>query len=400
MESLAHASIARFAGIIRLDGRLEDADARHMAAALRLARKAAGRTSPNPLVGAVVVRNGRVVGSGYHRRAGEPHAEVDALRQAGPRARGATLYVTLEPCNHVGRTPPCCDAILRAGIARVVVAAIDPNPITNGRGIARLRRAGLRVVTGVRRRQAEALNAPFRKAMTARLPYAIAKIGQSLDGKIATSRGESRWITSPASRRLAHRLRREADAVLVGVTTVLRDDPRLTVRGVPRRPGHPVKVIVDSRLRTPPTARCLNASTAPAMVATTSRSASRIARLRARGAEVIRVASRGGRVPLRPLFRRLVQRGIHSVLIEGGGELLASALRERLVDRVAWFIAPRLIGGRRAPGAVGGDGIRRLGQAVRVEGMTCRRVGADLFIEGRVEYPTSRNTPHATSDRS
>jgi len=241
------------------NGSIGPGHARHMARALRLARRALGRTSPNPAVGAVVVKDGRVVGQGYHRRAGWPHAEVEALRRAGARARGATLYVTLEPCNHTGRTPPCCDALLAAGIARVVVAAKDPNPVTNGRGMARLRRAGVEVVAGVLEQEARRLNEPFWKAMRSRMPLVVAKIGQSLDGKIATAIGESRWITSLAARRLAHRWRSRADAILIGVNTVLRDDPLLTVRGVVRRLDRPLKVIVDSRLRTPLRARCFSA---------------------------------------------------------------------------------------------------------------------------------------------
>ena len=365
------------------------ADARWMASALRLARKAIGRTAPNPMVGAIVIKHGRLVGAGYHRKAGSPHAEIEAIRRASAKARGATLYSTLEPCNHTGRTPPCCDAILKAGIARVVVAAVDPNPITNGRGIVRLRRAGLRVVTGVLRDEADALNAPFRKAMVSHLPHTIAKIGQSLDGKIATRLGESRWITSPSSRRLAHRLRREVDAILVGVNTVLRDDPQLTARGVRARHGRPVRVIVDSRLRIPVTARCLRSSGAPAVIATTVRVHPNLARLRARGVEVICLPAQRMRVPLRRLFSILARRGIHSVLIEGGGEVLASALAERLVDRIVWCIAPILIGGRTAPGSVGGDGSRRLSHAIRIQDLNCHRVGPDLCVEGRVVYPKS-----------
>ena len=363
------------------------ADSACMVRALQLARKAIGRTSPNPLVGAVIVRDGAIIGAGYHHRAGSPHAEVLALRQAGERARGATLYTTLEPCDHTGRTPPCTDAILRAGIARVVVASIDPNPITNGRGIARLRRAGVPVTAGVLRAEADRLNEPFRKAMTEQLPYAIAKIGQSLDGKIATNSGASQWITSPASRRLTHQLRSRVDAVVVGVNTVLRDNPRLTVRGVRARAGRPIRVIVDSRLRTHPSARCFSITSTPVILATTNRSASRIAAYRKPHVEVLTFSPRRGRVPLRQLFRRLAARDLQSVLIEGGGELLAGALRERLVDGVAFFIAPMLIGGRTAPGAVAGEGVRSLKHALPLTDVTYRRIGPDLLVEARVVYP-------------
>jgi diaminohydroxyphosphoribosylaminopyrimidine deaminase/5-amino-6-(5-phosphoribosylamino)uracil reductase len=395
------------------------ADAKHgayMARALELARRAVGRTSPNPVVGAVIVKDGRIVGEGFHRRAGLPHAEIEALRQAGARARGSTLYVTLEPCNHTGRTPPCCDAILAAGVSRVVIAARDPNPITNGRGMARLRRAGVDVVAGVLERDARTLNEPFRKAVTTGLPFVVAKVGQSLDGKIATRAGQSRWITSAAARRLAHAWRGRVDAILVGVNTVLADDPRLTARGIPRRIGRPVRVIADSRLRIPLRARCLSAGTAT-LIATTVSSGSKRAQLMRRGIDVLtlpprrgprsasragrdgpRPSGRGGRVPLRRLFRELVRRGIQSVLIEGGGEVLAGAFAERLVDRVVWFIAPILLGGRDAPGSLGGAGVDRLSRAIRLEGLSCTRVGPDLCVEACVVYPRSaHSTPRSAT---
>lgn len=359
----------------------------HMARALALARRALGRTSPNPAVGAVIVKSGRMIGAGYHRRAGAPHAEVEALTQAGARARGGTLYVTLEPCNHTGRTPPCCDAIIASGIARVVAATKDPNPRTNGRGFARLRRAGIEVRTGVLKPEAERLSAPFRKAMTSGLPYVIAKAGQSLDGKIATVTGESRWITSPAARRLAHHYRSEADAILVGVNTILQDDPLLSVRGARRRAARPLKVIVDSRLRVPLAARCFQ-SPGPSLVATTRGPEAKQSALARRGVEVLVFPHRQGRVPLRLLFRRLARRGIHSILIEGGGEVLAGAFAERLVDRIAFFIAPLLIGGRTAPSSFGGPGIRRLARAIRLADVSSRRVGPDLCVDARVVYPT------------
>jgi diaminohydroxyphosphoribosylaminopyrimidine deaminase/5-amino-6-(5-phosphoribosylamino)uracil reductase len=343
-------------------------------------------------VGAVVVKDGRVIADGYHRRAGLAHAEADALRRAGPAARGATLYVTLEPCNHAGRTPPCCDAILAAGIARVVAAAQDPNPITRGRGFARLRRAGLPVSTGVLERPARELIAPFEHAMRFNLPLVTAKIAQSLDGKIATAAGESRWISSPRSRRLAHEQRQAADAILVGINTVIQDDPLLTVRGVRHRGDRPVKVIVDSRLRLPPRARCLSAaSPAPTIVATTAARSARWAAFERRGVEILRFPSRGGRVPLRRLCRELARRGLQSVMLEGGGELLAGALSERLVSRVRCFVAPLLIGGRTAPGAVAGQGISRLSQAARLAEMSVRKVGPDLCVEARVAYATRRS---------
>ena len=360
-----------------------------MRLALQLAGKAEGWTSPNPMVGAVIVKDGRIIGQGYHQRAGAAHAEVVALRQAGAQARGATLYVTLEPCNHTGRTPPCCGAILAAGVSRVIVAARDPNRITNGRGIARLRRAGVHVLVGALEREARALNEPFEKAVKTGLPLVIAKVGQSLDGKIATVSGESRWITSSASRRIAHDWRRRVDAILVGVNTVLQDDPALTVRGLAHRPDRPIRVIVDSRLRAPASAACFSGgSRASALIATTVQEEARHRAWTRRGVEVLALPARQGRVPLGPLCRALVRRGVHSVLIEGGSELLAGAFAERLVDRIVFFIAPVLIGGRDAPSALGGEGIRSLRRAIRLEGVVSRRVGEDLCVEAHVVYPT------------
>lgn len=369
---------------------------RFMTLALRLARRGLGRTSPNPAVGAVVVRRGRVVGRGFHRRAGAAHAEVHALRAAGRRARGGTLYVTLEPCNHHGRTPPCCDAILQAGIRHVVAATRDPNPVTNGRGFARLRRAGVRLTRGILEPAARELIAPFATAMRTRRPLVIAKVAQSLDGRIATAHGESRWITSAAARVRAHRLRAQVDAVLVGIDTVLADDPLLSVRGVAHRAGRPIKVILDSRLRLPLQARCLSKrSPAPTIVAATHRDHPQRRALERRGVHLLSFPARNGRVPLRDVLEILGRMGVQSVLIEGGGEVLGSAFAERLVDRVVWFLAPLVIGGRGAPGAVGGTGARRLAGAAKIRGWEVRRLGPDVCIEGRVVYPGQEQRPGA-----
>lgn len=358
---------------------------RYMSLALRLAQRARGATSPNPAVGAVIVRRGRIVGTGYHRRAGGHHAEVEALRRAGTKARGATLYVTLEPCNRTGRTPPCCDAVLRAGVSDVVAATRDPNPLTNGRGFARLRQAGVRVRTGLLGRAARQLNAPFEKVMRTGLPLVIGKVGQSLDGKIATAAGQSRWITSRAARRDAHRQRAHVDAILIGINTALADDPRLSVRGIAHRQDRPVKVIVDSRLRAHPRLRCLRG--AHAIIATTVRKPGQARALAQAGAEVWVVPGRAGRVSLTALCRRLAARGLQSVLIEGGGEVLASAVHERLLDRVVWYIEPVLLGGRAAPGALGGAGVAQLAKAARLRDVTVRRLGTTVCLTGRVAYP-------------
>ncbi len=310
-----------------------------MRQAIALARRGLGRTSPNPPVGAVVVARGRIVGRGWHRRPGALHGEAAALRAAGRRARGATLYVTLEPCNHHGRTPPCTEAILAAGVRRVVFGARDPNPHVRGRGAARLRRAGVTVVGGVERAACEEVVAGFTSLVKRGRPLVTLKLAATLDGRIATRTGESRWISGPQARGLVHRWRDEMDAVMVGIGTVLADDPRLTCR---RRGGRdPLRVIIDSRLRIPLGALVLTKEAAPAtLLASVIAQGRKLSALRTRGATVLSLPGRGGRVSLRRLFDELGRRGIASVLLEGGATLAAAALREGLVDRVALFVTP------------------------------------------------------------
>lgn len=356
-----------------------------MRRALRLAARGRGRTSPNPMVGAVIVKRGRVVGEGYHRRAGEPHAEVLGLREAGPAGKGSTLYVTLEPCCHQGRTPPCTEAIIEAGAARVVAACVDPNPRVNGKGIRRLRAAGIEVEVGMMEREAQRLNAPYLKHVTTGLPLVALKTAMSLDGKIATAGGESKWITGERARAAAHRLRATHDAVLVGVETVLADDPELTVRMV--RGRTPLRVVADSRARTPPRARLLAADERPPVIAVTRRAPdSRVRRLERAGAEVWAVRSRRGKLDLRALMKRLGEQEVQSVLLEGGGRLAAGALAAGLADRVYFFVAPRIIGGDEAPTPVEGAGVLRPSQAWRVESLRVRRVGEDLLISGDIVH--------------
>jgi diaminohydroxyphosphoribosylaminopyrimidine deaminase/5-amino-6-(5-phosphoribosylamino)uracil reductase len=358
-------------------------DVRWMQRALRLAARGRGNTSPNPMVGAVIVRRARVAGAGYHRRAGGPHAEIFALRQAGAAARGATMYVTLEPCCHHGRTPPCTEAIIAARLARVVVACVDPNPSVNGRGIRQLRRAGIEVQVGVLQGEAQRLNRAYLKHTETGLPLVSLKAAMSLDGKIATARGEARWITGEPARAYGHRLRSYHDAVLVGVGTVLADDPELTVRMVRR--ASPLRVVVDSRGRTPPTARLLSADERRPVVAVTRRApAARRGRIERAGAEVWVLPSSGGGVSLRALMKRLGERGVQSVLVEGGGKVAAGALAAGLVDRVYFFLAPRIIGGASAPTSVEGEGARRLADAWRIERVRVRRIGEDILVTGDV----------------
>lgn len=363
-------------------------DERWMAHALALAERGRGLCSPNPMVGAVVVNEGRLVGQGFHSRAGGPHAEVEALREAGDRARGGTLYVTLEPCNHHGRTPPCAGALVGAGIRRVIVAVSDPNPRVQGGGAHALREAGLEVLSGCREAQARAGNRVFFTAMERLRPHVTLKCAMTLDGKIAAFDRGARWITGEAARLEAHRLRSQSDAVLVGIGTVLADDPALTVRLDPPWPREPLRVVVDSRARLPLTARLIDSgSPTRAVVAVADEApADRIARLEARGVTVLPCKSREGRVDPVDLGARLFALDVTGVLLEGGSELNWAFIEAGLVDRVAMFIAPLLVGGARAPTAVGGRGFL-LPEALRLRALEARPVGPDWLLEGDVARP-------------
>ena len=363
-------------------------DERYMLLALRLARKGLGRTSPNPMVGAVVVKGNAIVGRGYHHRAGEPHAEILALRQAGMKARGATLYLNLEPCDHFGRTPPCTRGIRKAGIARVVAGMEDPNPLVSGAGIRRLRKAGVRVDVGVLEKECRELNAPFCKYITRKTPFVTLKAAASLDGKVATRSGDSRWVSSEVSRNYVHRLRQAMDAVVVGIGTVLKDDPLLTVR-LPgrRRPHHQLRVIVESRLRIPLHSQLVRtAGQYPTLVAATpAASLSRRRRLATANVDIAIITKDArGHVNLRGLMKELARRGVVSLLLEGGSTLNASALKEGMVDRLLFFLAPKIIGGQRAPGVFGGDGILRIKDAEPLKITKVRRIGPDILIEASV----------------
>ena len=363
----------------------DDRDALWMDRALRLAERGIGLTSPNPAVGAVLVKDQRVVGEGAHLRAGGPHAEAVALAAAGEAAEGATCYVTLEPCAHFGRTPPCADALVRAGVSRVVAAMGDPHREVDGRGLAGLRAAGVAVTVGVREAEARALNRAFLCAVTEGRPHVTLKAAMTLDGKIAAADGTSRWITGEAARLEGHRLRFAADAVLVGIGTVLADDPQLTVRHPELPAKEPFRVVVDSRLRIPGDARVLRAGdparTIVACVAPAP--AGPAAALRARGARVLELPGDSGRVDLRALLEALRALDAIAVLAEGGGELGGALAEAGLVDRVAFFVAPRLLGGREAPGPLGGRG-RSLKDAIALVDVVTRRLDEDLLVEADV----------------
>ena len=360
-------------------------DIRFMTRALRLAARGSGRTSPNPMVGAVVVAGGRIVGEGFHRKAGDPHAEIIALQAAGPRSKGGTLYITLEPCSHTRkRTPPCVPAILSAGLHRVVVAMRDPNPLVKGAGLRRLQRGGLSVSVGCLERKAEQLNESYLHRMRTGRPLVTLKMAMTLDGKTATAAGESRWITGPQARRHSHRLRSQVDAIMVGINTVLADDPQLTVRLGRPVPRQPLRVIMDSRLRIPLTARVLsNRLRTGTIIATTARCPrARLTRLRKQGITVLTLSNERGRVSLRACLRQLARVGINHLLIEGGSELAASALYTGVVDRLRLYIASRLLGGNEAKGLIGGTGPSRLARALPVTCLSIKKIGPDFLLEG------------------
>lgn len=357
-----------------------------MKRALELAARARGKTSPNPLVGAVVVRDGEIVGEGYHRQAGTPHAEINALCQAGAKARKATMYVTLEPCCHFGRTPPCTEAIIAAGISKVVVATGDPNPLVAGKGIRVLQEAGIDVDVGVREAEARRLNEVFFKYIVNERPFVTLKAAMSLDGKIATRRGDSKWITGEKARAFGHRLRAENDATVVGIGTVLADDPLLTVR-LAGEEKNKLRLCVDSRLRIPLDAQLVRtAREVPVVVATLKdrSNTEKQKRLIALGVEIWELPSRNGRVDLDCLMTELGRRGVLSVLLEGGATLNASALAAKIIDKFIFILAPKVIGGREAPGAFGGSGFAELSEAIDIVDLDLQQIGADLVITG---YP-------------
>lgn len=356
-------------------------DEAYLRLAFALAEIAEGDTSPNPLVGAVVVRDGEIVGRGAHRSFGGPHAEAFALDEAGARARGSTLYVTLEPCAHHGKTPPCTTRIIEAGIARVVTAIEDPNPIVSGRGIAALRAAGVDVEVGSLRDVAVRQNEIFFKYIRTGLPFVHLKLATSLDGRIATRSGDTRWITGEPAQILVHRWRRRHAAVLVGIGTVLADDPQLTVRHVLGR--QPVPIVLDRSGRLPETSRLLAGERTP-IVAVARISPARRTELETVGCRVWELPAPDGDIDLARLFERLGQVGIDSVLVEGGSETAASLLAADQVDRVSFFIAPILIGGRDAVPAVGGTGVDSLSDAIKLGAVTSEWVGADLVYSGLV----------------
>jgi diaminohydroxyphosphoribosylaminopyrimidine deaminase/5-amino-6-(5-phosphoribosylamino)uracil reductase len=356
----------------------------YMKRALDLAIQARGRTNPNPMVGAVIVKNDQIVGEGYHHKAGTPHAEVHALNQAGTQAAGATLYVTLEPCSHFGRTPPCADAVIKAGIKRVVIATDDPNPQVAGKGIEKLRMAGIEVILGVMEQQARRLNEVFFKYIMTGIPFVALKTAMTLDGKIAASSGDSRWITGEDARHYVHELRNIYDAIMVGIGTVLKDDPLLNTRLVREDTRNPVRIIIDGNLELPLDSNIARTSYEQRTVIFCSSIADnqRQYQIEALGIEIISIDMKDGLIPLEKVLEMLGQMGLCSLLVEGGGEINGYMLEHQLLDKAYWFIAPKIIGGRQVPSPIGGKGIEFMKDAMELESVELHKFSQDFLLTG------------------
>jgi len=355
-----------------------------MKIALKEALKARGKTSPNPMVGAVVVKNGRIIAKGFHKKAGLPHAEIIALDKAGSLAKGSTLYVTLEPCAHFGRTPPCVDRIIKSGVKEVVVGMIDPNPINNGKGIKILEQHNIKVKVGLLEDELRRLNEVFIKYITRKMPFVTVKAAQSLDGKIATRTGDSKWITSDVSRGHAHRLRSQYDAIMVGVNTVLRDNPKLDAWFSDR---HPVKIVVDSQLSTHSDANIFSGKS-KVIIATLPISPGQETenmQILANHAKILDVKQKAGQINLKNMMKKLAHEGITNILVEGGGMLIGSLFDDGLVDKIMFFTSPKIIGGKDATSSVMGEGISRMDKVIKVKDIRLKKLGEDILIEGYIK---------------
>lgn len=371
-----------------------DTDIKFMREALALARSQMGKTSPDPMVGALVVKDDRIISTGYHAEQSTPHAEAFAIKKAGSKARGATLYLNLEPCCHYGYNPPCTDAIIKAGIKRVVAAMQDPNPLVNGKGFAQLKDAGIKVKVGVLEEEARELNEAFIKYITTNMPFVILKTAMSMDGKVATVTGDSIYITGLASRQYVHVLRVYVDAMMLGVNTVIIDDPKLTVRdigGEKIEKRNPKKIILDTNAEIPLNSYVLKHEPEKTIVvAGEGASKKKLDKIRRTGASVLRAATKGDGIDLRKLMAELGEDKITSIMIESGGTLASSALKEGIVDKVMFFIAPKIIGGKTAPTPVAGNGFKKLSQAINLKNPSVRMFGNDVLIEG---YLTPNPSP-------
>lgn len=358
-------------------------DEKYMQLAINLARQAQGQTSPNPLVGAVIVKDGEIIGMGAHLKAGTAHAEVHALSMAGENARGATIYVSLEPCNHQGRTGACTHRLIEAGIARVYVAALDPNPLVAGKGVEALRQAGIEVVTGILADEARDMNTSYNKYIVTRKPYILLKAAMTLDGKIATKTGDSKWITNASSRQHVHEIRNQLDAIMVGSQTVIADDPLLTTR-LPQGGKNPIRIVLDSKLSLPLAAKLLDTKEARTIIATTgARDEAKASDLEDKGVEVLICKDKNGQVDLEDCLAKLGELGITSILVEGGSELHGAFLGERLFDEVMIFIAPKLIGGREGKLAFAGEGFDLMKEAVELDDIKISHFDGDICLRAK-----------------
>ncbi len=355
-------------------------DEQYMREAIELAKKGLGKTSPNPAVGCLIVKNGEIVGRGFHEKAGEDHAEVNALFEAGEKAIGSDMYVTLEPCCHQGKTPPCTDAIIKSGIARVVVAAEDPNQKVCGKGLAELHRAGIRVQPGVLENESKMMNEMYEKFVTTKQPFVIVKAALSADGKLSANDGTSKWITGEEARMAVHKLRSEVDAVIVGIETVFKDNPHLTCR-LPEG-KNPQRIIVDSTLKIPYDANVFDKEAETIIATTHNAPINRITALRTRGIRVIVIDGKGAKVDLKMLLKELAADEITSIMIEGGGELIGSAFDAKIVDKVMLFIAPKIIGGSGT--TIGGQGVGSINESIQLEKVEMKQIGEDFLLVG---YP-------------
>jgi diaminohydroxyphosphoribosylaminopyrimidine deaminase / 5-amino-6-(5-phosphoribosylamino)uracil reductase len=352
--------------------------------AMQLALKGNGSTSPNPMVGAVVVKNGRIVGKGFHKKAGLAHAEIIALDKAQNNAKGATLYVTLEPCVHFGRTPPCSERIIKSQVKEVYVGMVDPNPLNNGKGINIIKQHRIKVRVGLLEDKLKKINEAFIKYISKRMPFVTVKIAQSLDGKIATRRGDSKWITSDKSRAYAHRMRSNYDAIMVGVNTILRDNPRLDAWF---SKSQPKKIVVDSQLSTPEDANIFQSNSEVIIVTLSTKPGQETEnrKIIAQKARILDVKEKSGQVNLRDMMKKLAQREVTNLLVEGGGMLVGSLFDEGLVDKILFFISPKIIGGKEAITSVMGRGISRCEEAIKLKDTKLRRLGEDFLVEAYVK---------------
>jgi len=368
---------------------IKSLDEYYMGLALKLALKAKGQTSPNPLVGAIVVKAGRIIGRGFHAQAGFAHAEIIALDEAAKLAKGATLYVTLEPCAHTGRTPPCINRIIGSGIKEVVVGMIDPNPLNNGKGVELLKQSNIKVRIGVLADQLKKINESFIKYIASGIPFITVKVAESLDGRIATRTGDSKWITSDKSRAFAHKIRKDYDAIMVGVNTVLRDNPSLNAWFSGKKL---VKIVVDSNLSISENSNIFAGDSQVIIITLPSRPGQETENRKslAAKARILEVKEKAGQINLTDALKKLARLKISNIIVEGGGTLIGSLFDEKLVDKILFFISPKIIGGKDAVSSVMGNGVKRIDQAIKLRDLKIRRFGEELLVSAGVNYSSIR----------